>query len=1010
MAINCSNEAAGSFPDGLPDWSNLKVIHRNILPPRSYFFPYRTRSDALSYDVARSNSLSLSGIWRFKHSKNPFEAPEGFASPDYDVSNWDDIQVPGMWQLQGFGHPHYTNFDYPFPIDSPNVPYDDNQTGSYIRRFIVPKEFQDHQLRLRFEGVDSAFHVFVNGTEIGYSQGARNPSEFDITQFAHTSCENTLAVRVYQFCDGSYIEDQDQWWLNGIFRDVFLVAFPKASIKDFHAQTLFDDNYRDAILSVKIEVDSNEAVQLELLDGDKKSVVRDRKIGAASFFLLIDNPHKWTAETPYLYHLIISTSDQTIAQRIGFRRVEIKNGLLLINGQRVVFRGANRHEHHPSYGRSVPYDFMKNDLLTMKRYNINALRTCHQPNDPRLYDLCDELGIWVMDEADLECHGFGAAKNSEQWAADNPEWKEAHLDRARQLVMRDKNHACVVIWSLGNEAFFGCNFRSMYNWIKSVDDTRPIHYEGDHQAEIVDVFSWMYPSVDSIIDFARKPDFKKPLLLCEYIHAMGNGPGNIQQYVDAFYKYPRLQGGWVWEWANHGLLAKNADGEDFYAYGGDFGDVPNDSNFVMDGVLFSDHTPNPGLIEYKKAIEPIQVLGGDIKNVKIVNRYDFITLDHVRCKWSLVGDGASDFSGFVEVPKNIKPREQATLHLPNMPLEKYRGETYLTLRFLTSTATNALAAGHEIANGQILVKSAFDMARISTFDPVSVKMVSPTLLGITTISSIFKFSTIHGRLTSWLKYGSVELISFNSGPMLTFYRALTDNDRPQDGSDWKNKLVHLLKDHTKSVKWGFDSSAVFVLVESRVAPPVLDWSIEVTTTYIFSLSGAIHIHVRGKPRGANKPQTLPRIGFVMSLTPGMNDVTWFGRGPGESYHDKKLSQLFGTHTMDVDALWTEYEFPQESGNRTDVRWVKIQDPTDVKMNVTARFGKQDGFSFQASHYTTADVDEAKHPYELRKKKKPETILRLDAKHHGLGTASCGPKTIEKYALKSEPFEFEIDLE
>lgn len=1001
---------ASSFPSDLPDWNNLNVIHRNALQPRAYFFPYRTRSDALSYDISRSNALCLSGTWRFKHTANPFEAPEGFANPDYDVSDWDDVQVPGMWQLQGFGHPHYTNFDFPFPIDPPNMPYDDNQTGSYVRKFVVPTEFRGQQLRLRFEGVDSAFHIYVNGVEIGYSQGARNPSEFDITNAVDLACENTLAVRVYQYCDGTYIEDQDQWWLNGIFRDVFLIAFSKASIQDFHIQTLLDDRYQHAILTVKVDLNCDEAVHLELLDATMKSIVRDRKIGSTKFFLPIVNPHKWTAETPYLYHLILSTNEQTIIQRIGFRKIEIRHGLLLINGQRVVFRGVNRHEHHPSYGRSVPYEFLKHDLLTMKRHNINAVRTCHQPNDPRFYDLCDELGLWVMDEADLECHGFGAAPNSDQWIANNPKWKETQIDRARQLVMRDKNHACVIMWSLGNEAFFGCNFNSMYEWIKSVDDTRPIHYEGDHQAEVVDVYSWMYPTLGSIIEFAQKPSFKKPLILCEYIHAMGNGPGNIQEYVDAFYKYPRLQGGWLWEWANHGLLTKNANGEEFYAYGGDFGDVPNDGNFVMDGVVFSNHTPKPGLIEYKKAIEPIQVLEGNVNNATIINRYDFITLDHIRCEWSLIGNGASDTIGTVDVPKNIHPGKKAQMILPKMSLENYDGETYLTLRFFSCHATNALPANHEIANGQILVKAASFIRQPSISKPVSVKMTSPTILEITTSNSVFTFSTARGTLTSWLKSGCKDIIHSSSGPALGFYRALTDNDRPQDGSDWKNKLMHLVQNHTKSVEWGADSSTVTVVVKSRVAPPVQAWSISITTTYIFFSLGTMHIHVKGEPQGANQPPTLARVGLSMSLAEGMDKVTWFGRGPGESYRDRKLSQLFGTHSSVVDALWTDYEFPQESGNRTDVRWVKIEDPSDVGMKLTARFGKQDGFSFQASHYTTDDVDNARHPYELHKKKKPETILRLDAQHHGLGTGSCGPKTIEKYALKNKPFEFTVHLE
>lgn len=633
---------SGQFPQTKPDWSNIDIIHRNTLPARSHFFVYTNEQDALAADIERSCSISLSGIWKFHHANSPFEAPENFAAIDYDTSQWHDIHVPGIWQLQGWGYPHYTNVPYPFFVDPPNAPYNDNQTGSYVRWFTVPEEFRNDFLRLRFEGVDSALHVYVNGQKVGYSQGARNPSEFDITRLVHDG-ENVLAVRVYQYCDGSYLEDQDQWRFSGIFRDAYLHAFPKKHIRDFHVQTLLDTEYRDAELRVKVDVEGEGEVALRLLDHAWHAVADVSKGSSnctTSFSIAISNPKQWSAETPYLYKLILSYGGRFIVQNVGFRRVEIKGGIYLVNGKRIVFRGVNRHEHHPENGRAVPYEFMKQDLLLMKRHNINAIRTCHQPSDPRMYALADELGFWVMDEADLECHGFATideaalspadrAKSFEErkamvyghsarFTSDNPEWRDQYVDRAIQVVMRDKNHPCVVMWSLGNEAFYGCNFQSMYDEIKGIDQTRPIHYEGDFEAQTVDLFSQMYPNVDDIIRFAKEPNFTKPLVLCEYVHAMGNGPGNIREYIDAFYEYPRLQGGWVWEWANHGLKKKDAKtDEEFYAYGGDFGEELHDGNFILDGLLLSDHTPTPGLVEYKTAVQPVQVLRQETGRVEI---------------------------------------------------------------------------------------------------------------------------------------------------------------------------------------------------------------------------------------------------------------------------------------------------------------------------------------------------------------------------------------------------------
>lgn len=1072
---------AGTFPLSKPDWSNLQVIHRGTLPPRSYFFLYADQQDALEGNTEKSSAVKLSGIWKFYHTNSPFEAPKGFEATDYDVSSWADIQVPGIWQLQGYGHPHYTNVNYPIFVDPPNAPFDDNQTGCYVTKFTTPGKLSINQYRLRFEGVDSAFHVWVNGKEVGYSQGSRNASEFDITPLLKEEGENTLAVRVYQYCDGTYLEDQDQWRFSGIFRDVYLHVFPQAHIKDFYVQTVLDDEYRDAELKVNVDVSGKGQLSLRLLDSDH-GVVAECMLHAednqVSFTEQITNPLKWTAETPSLYKLILTFGERSITQNVGFRRVEIKNGVYLINGKRIVFRGANRHEHHPAHGRAVPYDFMKRDLLLMKKHNINAIRTCHQPSDPRLYALADELGLWIMDEADVECHGFARIDemalsgrdrnksfeekkamiygNAGRFTSDNPEWKEQYVDRARQLVMRDKNHPCVVMWSLGNEAFYGCNFQSMYDLIKSIDQSRPVHYEGDSEAQTVDLFSQMYPHVDDIIKFAQEPNFAKPLVLCEFVHAMGNGPGAIKEYVDAFYEYPRLQGGWIWEWANHGLKTKNEAGEEYYAYGGDFGDVPNDYNFVMDGVLFSDHTPTPGLIEYKKAIEPVQAFLASKGRFKITNRYDIINLGHLKCEAILVADGTRRSLGEIPVPRDLEPHTSVEQDLPDVDLASISGEAFIQIDFRLRAATNWAQADHLISSTQLSLRApqpiSIPSSKAISSDP-HLSQPSPSTLLIATLTTTYTFSLPHGRITSILKThpsstDTIEFLHATRGPELILYRAQTDNDRPQDGRDWTSKLVHLAKTHVQSVTWESVSSSTIVRVEAKVAPPSLDWSINTTTTYTFHAHGSVHIQCKGTLAGINLPSTLPRIGFEFAMPGEFDTVSWFGRGPGESYKDKKLSQNFGNWEKKIDELWVDYEFPQEGGNRTDVRWVTFShETTDFSVSkalsmvyegirqlpgvgdmiagkregvergqdsqqpsLTARFGAQEGFSFNASHYEIKDVDDSEHPYELHKKKKGYVVVRLDADHHGLGTGSCGPKTMEKYALKTEPFEFEVLLE
>lgn len=1037
------SSASGQHPAQVPDWNNLDVLHRNTLPARSYFYAYTSEQDALSYDVENSKTHSLSGTWKFQHAFSPFEAPEGFEAPSFDTSSWSDIAVPGMWQLQGFGKgPQYTNVQYPIPVDPPNVSFTENETGSYVRKFSIPQELKGSQIRLRFEGVDAAFHVWVNGKEVGYSQGSRNPDEFDITDLVDLEGENIVAVRVYQFCDGTYIEDQDQWWLSGIFRDVFLLGFPQESrIEDLFVQTLLDSEYINADLKLKVTTQGSGSLQVKLLDAEKKEIVTSTtelsKEPVTEVSIAVKNPQKWTAESPYLYHLVVSlNSSQYLAHRVGFRQVEMKDGLIKVNGKRIVFRGVNRHEHHPTLGRNVPLEFLKKDLLTMKQHNINSIRTSHQPNDPRLYHLADEMGFWVIDEADLECHGFeciaDAALNAEErampfrerqlltrqkaaeWTTNNPDWTKAYVDRAEQLVKRDQLHPSIIIWSMGNEAFFGRNFQAMYDWVKSYDDSRPIHYEADIYAETMDMYSRMYPPIDEIVKFAEDETKKKPLVLCEFVHAMGNGPGNVKEYVDAFYKYPTLQGGFAWEWANHGLKTKDKKtNEEFYAYGGDFGEDLHDATFVMDGLVNSDHSPNPGLTEYKKAIEPVQLLEINGDKAKFINRYDFIDLNHLTLSVSVTSESEkSPKSTPVDVPSGVGPGQTFEVDLPSASAD---GETLASYSFRLKNATPYLDAGFEIATAQALLPTKAQLSVVSAATDAKLEITtSRNTLKIQGGKSTWTFNTLHGSLTSWVK-DTTELIS--KAPGIDFFRAPTDNDIPQDGWDWKDRLLHLAKASTRKVEWSQpNDSTLNVTVHQRVAPPVLSWSIECVLAYTFSASGSVTIHTTGTPKGDNLPRTLPRVGLVLELPKQWQNVTWFGRGPGESYRDSKLSQPIGLNTVSsIDDLWVDYEVPQESSNRTDTRWLKLQDDASAELfvqfaDIKGEKSARKSFDFQATHYRAKDVADAGHPYELLKKKREEVVLRLDAEHHGLGSGSCGPRTLDEYALLTGEFEFEVLLQ
>ncbi|KAI1023906.1 hypothetical protein LB504_005041 [Fusarium proliferatum] len=1006
-----------SFPKSQPDWSNLDVLHRNTLPTRAHFFPYATKEAALCFDRQKAEIKLLNGTWKFRHDVSPLQVPAWDA---LDPLTWGNIKVPGMWQLQGHGRPLYSNVNYSFSVDPPNIPLL-NETGTYWRQFTTPQDWQEQQIRLRFEGVDSAFHVWINGIEVGYSQGSRNASEFDITSFLKDAGNiNTIGVRVYEFCDGSYLERQDQWLLSGIFRDVYLLAFPPVSITDFTVRPEVDENLVNAKVHVHVSLQGADAEDINLeLRNSKAQLICTKQFKSdetGSIAVRDQDLELWSAEKPVLYNLLLSVGNFYITHRIGFRRIEMNGPNIMINGRPVVLHGVNRHEHHHLYGRAVPYEDMRADIVLMKQHNINALRCSHQPNDPRLYEVCDELGLYVMAEADLETHGFDpvertAIQGSEhmngrelqelsysraaRWTSDNTKWQSAYLDRASQLVERFKNFTSIVFWSLGNEAFYGQNHAAMYRWIKHRDPTRLVHYEGDRKGVTTDFYSVMYATPDELVQHVKdNPD--RALIQCEYGHAMGNGPGGLVNYVKLYRSEPLLQGGFIWEWCNHGLLTR--DGNTFYyAYGGDFGDKPNDADFVLDGLVFSDHSPSPGLLEYKKVIEPVSVR---LQNDKLLfkNHHHYADLSHLAASWHLVGEAGNTMPTPLELP-DIPPGEEGAVDLPSLPSD-LRQETWLSIHIFLNKETPWAPQGHEVAWAQILlskpqalelpplIASRHSMPSLQEF-PGRLVVSWPNL------EQLFDVNLVNGNLTWTNDKGTV----LSKGPELSLYRALTQNDLGfgGDGKEWAKFRVAEASTNIRRFTWSVNEDhTVIVKATMRVAPPVLEWACDADITYTLGF-GAISIHVKGGFSGT-VPRHIPRLGLTMSLPKVYNRATWFGRGPGESYRDKKEAARFGRWSASIDDLQTNYEWPQENGNRSDVRWVQIE-----SKNATLEARMDVPLNFSLRKYSVADLDKSLHPHELTEL--DETVCNLDFSQHGLGSGSCGPLAFKGDRLETKSFEF-----
>jgi len=625
---------------GVFDWENPEVVGRNKEPGHCTYLPYADTRAAVQNDPAQSAyTKCLNGIWKFNWVRKPAERPAHFYREDYDVSHWDDIKVPANWELEGYGIPIYTDTDYPFPANPPHIPHDNNPVGSYRRNFTVPETWEGRQVFLHFGGVKSAFYVWVNGKEVGYSQGSKTPAEFNISEHIRSG-ENVLAVEVYRFSDGAYLEDQDYWKISGIERDVFLFSTPNVMIRDFFVLGNLDELYLNGRIEVSVDVrnylrDAPEKhkIQMHLFDADHRPVFEEpiegevefNESGGAEIRLenFIENPKKWSAETPYLYTLVLSLLDETgktievMSCKTGFRKVEIKGGQLLVNGIPVTIKGVNRHEHEPETGRVVSEEYMMKDIRLMKQFNINAVRTSHYPNVPRWYELCDQYGLYVIDEANIESHGMGY--RPDRTLGNNPAWQKAHLERTIRMVERDKNHPAIIIWSLGNEAGDGVNFEATYSWIKKRDPSRPVQYERAETRPHTDIVCPMYRQIHHLEDFLKKGLGNRPLILCEYAHAMGNSVGNLQDYWDYFDKHRELQGGFIWDWVDQGLLKKNEEGEEFWAYGGDFGPpgTLSDKNFCINGLVFPDRKLHPHIWEVKKVYQPIKVKALDLTIGKV---------------------------------------------------------------------------------------------------------------------------------------------------------------------------------------------------------------------------------------------------------------------------------------------------------------------------------------------------------------------------------------------------------
>ncbi len=1026
-------------PPGPPaetlDWENPEVIGINKEPGHCTLIPYDDTQTALrSVREASPFYKSLIGDWKFNWVRKPADRPMDFYKPEYNVSGWAEIPVPSNWQLHGYGRPIYLNMRYPFPANPPYIPHDYNPVGSYRRNFAVPDGWKGRQVFIHFDGVKSAFYVWVNGMKVGYSQDSMTPAEFNITDYIVPGKKNVLAVEVYRWSDGSYLEDQDMWRLSGIYRNVYLFSTPQVHIRDFAVRADLDEQYKDGILSIRPKLAAydgadakgwtveaqlynaeNKPIFAEPLSKDALAIMNEKypqrdNVKFALMEAKIPEPRQWSSETPNLYTLVLTLKDargnvvEVESSRVGFRKVEIKDGQLLINGRSVKLFGVNRHEHDPDHGRAIPMSRMIQDIQLLKQNNINAVRTSHYPDDPHWYELCDQYGIYLIDEANLETHGLGG------FFSNVSTWHTAFLERAVRMVERDKNHPSVIFWSLGNESGCGPNHAAMASWIKDYDPTRPIHYEGaagrPKDYPYVDMKSRMYSRIPAIINLATDPVDVRPMVLCEYAHAMGNSVGNLKEYWDAIRSHERLIGGFIWDWADQGLRKISSGGRQFWAYGGDYGDNPNDGNFCCNGLVQPDRKPNPHLQEVRKIYqriwaEPVDLLEG---KVIIRNEYDFRTLDFVEIIWELTIDGAVIQRGTL-VPIALPAGQMQEITIPfETPDLRPGSEYWLKVSFALSEYTSWADRGHIVAWDQFKVP--FDVPsaqvlRLSAMPRIELKESASnfTVEGKDFAVVVGKSS---GAIESFI-FSRAQLIGTARGSLSpNFWRAPIDNDNGngmpgrlgvwrQAGPDRKVNKVTAQR-----------ISEQVIEITAEATLPVGDGT-ELRTVYTIYGSADIVVENTIVPHGENLPN-LPRFGMQMTMPKEFYKMTWLGRGPHESYSDRKTGAAVGLYSGAIQEQMHSYVRPQETGNKTEVRWVALTNKDGVGLLAIG----MPLLNVSSWSCTMQDLERAKHTYELPVR--DFITVNLDYEQMGVGgDDSWGARVHPEYTLPATTYSYKFRL-
>ena len=1013
-----------------PEWENPEIFQINREEPTATFYRYKSSSEALVNDDWKNSSYykSLNGNWHFNYSADIKSRPKKFYENDYDFSNWDLLEIPSNWELKGYGIPFYTNIKYMFPANPPFIPHDQNNNGSFIKLFDIPAEWSGKEIYLHFEGVSGAMYIWINGKNVGYSEGSKTPAEFKITDYL-VKGQNKLSVQVMRWSDASYMEDQDFWRLSGIERDVYLFAQNNISLKDFKVKTDLINQFKDGDFKLDLEINNNSSKKaaskaiVKILDNSKEIYNEERNLGLdpginnISFEKLIPDVKHWSAETPNLYDLLIEIKGKEIQAtkiRIGFRNLEIKNNQFLVNGVPILMKGVNLHDHHEKNGHVVTEDLLIKDLELMKKNNINSIRCSHYPKNPFFYRMCDKYGFYVIDEANIETHGMGTTnqglefspKRQEIHPAYIPQWKEMHLDRTKRMYERDKNYPSIVIWSLGNEAGNGENLFSTYEWLKNIDNSRPVQYEGATKYSNTDIQAPMYPTIEEMKDYAENNP-TRPLILCEYAHAMGNSVGNLQEYWDLIENYDIMQGGFIWDWVDQGLLTYNDKDEEFWAYGGDLGgeNYQNDKNFCNNGLVNPDRSIHPSLKEVKKVYQSIKFNIESIENKEILisNKYDFKNLKEFYFEWELLKNGKQISKGTIN-EFELAPNKSKIIKI-DFPEIYDVDEYHLNIYAKKKSYGNLIPKDHTVAYNQFFLGGKRINNKTSLDNSNNSIKVSQNKKTLDLFGEGFKisFSKENGRLTE-INYGNENIILQGIKP--NFWRAPIDNDygflMPFKLKVWKQA----------SKKQNFESIKIKNLkrqgVEVKTNYYLPDVKAFVDITYSIKINGRINIKTSLSGISEKLP-VLPLFGTNFIINKSYDNVVWYGRGPHENYQDRKTSSLVGIYNYKVSQMYFPYIRPQENGNRTDTRWLSLTNSEGNGIIIES----SNLFEFSSHHQYNDDFDggdrkSQTHTYDIIKR--PIVNLNINYKQMGVGgDDSWGKQPHDEYKIKPGNLSFNYSI-